>query len=370
MSELQLSTRTKASLRQPREACSFSIDRENNTQFDDQCLSYYYFPEPMLDREIDLSGGYKDFIEKDESEPQHLNHFLRALINYEKTQCDGSKIKGDIVTFRGVMTKLLCLPYNSSEDIDLNLIAFDGQIFIEEDHQLTQSKKRVMNERDKLMTYWGYKFEAISTLPKPWSEATREEIYDRPKNTVNNIEQYISIVRTGVGNVKLALAGEVDAVTDYKPEKPEDPLPHYVELKTSKVIRDEKDARNFERKIMKAWAQSFLLGVRKIIYGFRDDNGVLRSLEEYKTEELPILVRDSKISNSKYKWNGNDAVSFYASAVEWIKQSVGTQENVAWRLQYTKNDSKLVLYQLQGNEASEVLQTMLLPEFVEWRKSL
>ncbi|KAA8915302.1 hypothetical protein TRICI_002549 [Trichomonascus ciferrii] len=369
MSELPLAHRIKASLRQPKEECSFSIDRDMNTRFDDRCLSYYYLPEPMLNADIDLSGGYKDFIEKDESEPGHLNHFLRALMEHEKTT--GSRIKGDIITFRGIMTKLLCLPYNSGDDIDLNLMVFDGQIFIEEDHELTQSKKRAMNERDRLMCYWGYKFEAISMLDKPWSEATRDEIFDRPKTKqVNNIEQYLSIVRTGVGSVKLVLAGEVDGVMDYKPEKPEDPLRHYVELKTSKVIRDEKDARAFERKILKTWAQSFLLGIRKVIYGFRDDNGILKSIEEYRTDELPTLVKSSMFSNPKSKWNGNDAVAFYAAAVEWIKNTVGTQEGVAWRLQYKRGDQKLVLYPLQGPEASQVLDSLILPEFAEWRKSL
>ena len=38
---------------------------------------------------------------------------------------------------------------------------------------------------------------------------------------------------------------------------------------------------------MKWWAQSFLVGVPKITCGFRNDDGVVKSLQTFKTAEIP-----------------------------------------------------------------------------------
>lgn len=47
----------------------------------------------------------------------------------------------------------------------------------------------------------------------------------------------------------------------------------------------------FSFKLLKFWAQSFLIGVPKVICGFRDDDGVLSHLETFKTLEIPRKVR-------------------------------------------------------------------------------
>jgi RAT1-interacting protein len=358
---LSLSSRIKSSLKQPREITSFSIDINNKVQLSDGSLKYFYFPENLLDKQIDLCGGFKDFIEKDESTPQHLNELLKAIKGYEEKH--GENVSADIITWRGIMTKLLCLPYNNNDDIDLNIEFFDGHIFMEEDHKLKMSKQRHMNERDKLMCYWGYKFESAATINQPWSQTSREEIETRLKRPVNNIEQYCSVVKTGIGNLRIVLGGEVDCVKDYKPTDGRNTLPHYLELKTSSTIRSDFDARKFENKIFKAWAQSFLLGVPTIIYGFRDKNGIVRSLEEFKTEEIPAIVKKSDLTPSNQKWNGMDAIGFYAAILDWIKNTVGTDENVKWRLQYHRNSEEVQLFRLPGGE------DFLLDEFRQWRLS-
>jgi hypothetical protein len=61
------------------------------------------------------------------------------------------------------------------------------------------------------LTILGYKFEKLAVLPKTWHESTREEIEGRGDEVVNNAAQYCSVVRTGIGNVRMILGGEVDA---------------------------------------------------------------------------------------------------------------------------------------------------------------
>lgn len=62
-----------------------------------------------------------------------------------------------------------------------------------------------------ILTILGYKFEKLAVLSKTWHESTREEIEGRGDEVVNNAAQYCSVVRTGIGNVRMILGGEVDA---------------------------------------------------------------------------------------------------------------------------------------------------------------
>jgi hypothetical protein len=57
----------------------------------------------------------------------------------------------------------------------------------------------------------GYKFETLSLLPEPWDSTSRQFIESRETHIVNNKAQYCSVVRTGIGEAKLVIGGEVDA---------------------------------------------------------------------------------------------------------------------------------------------------------------
>jgi RAT1-interacting protein len=176
----------------------------------------------------------------------------------------------------------------------------------------------------------GYKFETISVLDKIWDEATRSEIEGREDLVVNNNAQYCSVARTGIGHSRLVLGGEVDAskpsysdfeeatysahnciVWDSKPDRKEDPI-NWVELKTSAEIRNDRDMLKYERKLLKFWAQSFLLGVPKIVVGFRDQEGIVRRLEEVETANIPSTVKKS----GRGTWDGNICINFAAAFLE------------------------------------------------------
>lgn len=61
------------------------------------------------------------------------------------------------------------------------------------------------------MTCLGYKFETLCLLNQPWDPTPREEIEERENEIVNNSAQYCSVVRTGIGNARIVIGGEVDA---------------------------------------------------------------------------------------------------------------------------------------------------------------
>ena len=171
-------------------------------------------------------------------------------------------------------------------------------------------------------------------LRQTWDATPRHEIENRTEDVVNNSAQYCSVVRTGIGGVKMVIGGEVDAgmlhqlhphtgtffrtpanqtptVWDCKPERKEDHI-RWVELKTSAEIKNDRDMVKYERKLLKFWAQSFLLGVPKIIVGFRDQNGIVHRMEEVETYTIPSKVK--KLGRAT--WDGNICINFAAAFLE------------------------------------------------------
>jgi len=213
----------------------------------------------------------------------------------------------------------MAVPFSKLDSWEMNTTLFQGTIYIEENHKKKLDSREGENSQHRrpgaasqdMMSYWGYKFETLSLLPQPWYNTTREYIETREDQVVNNHAQYCSVVRTGFGKVKMIIGGEVDAVWDIKPEDKSRPI-NWVELKTSAEIFNERDQIKFERKLLKFWAQSFLLGVPKIIVGFRSQDGILQRLEELNTQTIPEKVQ----KYGKNLWDGQICINFAAAFLE------------------------------------------------------
>ena len=100
-------------------------------------------------------------------------------------------------------------------------------------------------------------------------------------------------------------------VWDIKPGDKNVPI-NWVELKTSAEVNNERDQIKFERKLLKFWIQSFLLGVPRIIVGFRTAEGILVRLEELDTQSIPDMVK----SRGRKLWDGNTCINFAANFLE------------------------------------------------------
>lgn len=368
MKQISISARAETTaLKQPKELCSYSRTLEGDYVNDDSSLNYYFLPDTDVSTEIDLSGGFKKFMKHDDSKDGDFDGLLGAIQKYESKT--NSKVKADIITWRGILTKFLILPYNR-EPFDLNIVYFDGHIFIKEDKLKRKLTEQPPDLNHQKLIYSGYKFENIATISQPLSQASRANIEKRFKKIVNNTEQYCSVVRTGVGKTKILIGGEVDCVWDYKPTD-SNPLKHYVELKTTKAIVDPKEAMKFEKKLFKTWAQTFLLGINKVIYGFRDDNFILRSVEQYSTEEIPVILKTNPFNQSPNKINCIDSLKWYGAIIEWITKEIPKDESKAWNLSYDPALKSIVLKEIEKDIADGLINGgIVTDEFKNWRKQL
>ncbi|KAK7953969.1 RAI1 like PD-XK nuclease-domain-containing protein [Apiospora saccharicola] len=342
-------------LKRPKEFACFSYDDNHEFQLGDSSLRWYY----PADIGSDLSQGFESFDKHDDSRDEHLDSLLKAIVAHE--QEEGKKIDAKIVTWRGMMTKIISIPFEDR----------DG--FIEENHAYKQDSMQEQRNRQNIgnrrhqpqfspevMTFWeGYKFETLSTLPATWAETSREYIENRQNEVVSNKAQYCSVVRTGIGKSILCLGGEVDAVWDAKPREKGAPT-KWVELKTSAAIRDERGMQNFERKLMKFWIQSFLLGVPKIIVGFRDQGGILRKIEEIPTESIPAKAMQRKVQS----WNADMCINFASNFLDWLRQAI--DDDGVWRIRRAPGSKHIEVSRVEEAGHGKILTD----DFINWRIKL
>ena len=237
--------------------------------------------------------------------------------------------------------------------------------FIEENHAYKLESRRQQHNQPSqpggpsqdMMSYWGYKFETLSLIPAPWDPTSREFIEGREDMVVNNYAQYCSVVKTGIGKARMIIGGEVDAVWDCKPVNNKDQPINWVELKTSAEITNDRDVLKYERKLLKFWIQSFLLGVPKIVVGFRSKSGILERLEEVETKDIPGMVK----RRGKGSWDGNLCINFTASFLDWLKKTV-VGEGV-WRIRRRERSAVIELFKVEETGFGDILSK----EFVGFR---
>ncbi|KAK4451876.1 Dhp1-interacting protein Din1 [Podospora aff. communis PSN243] len=347
-------------VKRPKEFACFSYDEDHKFHLGDRSLKYYYTPQ----LNTDLSKGFESFVKHDDSVDEHLDSLLETIANHERET--GKAIDAHVVTWRGMLTKIMAAPFEDRDGFEMNATLYRDCIFIEENHEYKQASRKEQDRQpwkgpipQEVMQFWGYKFETLCTIPDTWSNTSRDYIEGREDQIVNNKEQYCSVVRTGLGKTTICLGGEVDCIWDCKPKTPGQPI-NWVELKTTAEIRSERDQVNFERKLLKFWIQSFLLGVPKIIVGFRSRDGMLIKTEEIETGNIPAIVQQ----RGRAGWDGNVCINFASAFLEWLRQTI-VDEGV-WRIRRRPRSPHIEVFQIE-----EVGHGCIITDnFMNWRIKL
>ncbi|KAF2811150.1 RAI1-domain-containing protein [Mytilinidion resinicola] len=355
-------------LKRPQEIAYFSYDDDHKFRLDESSLKYFYPPEYSHHLPANLCDGFDTFQKHDDSIDEHLDSLLTTIMEMEKAE--GKRSEVDFITWRGMVTKILTAPFDHFSKFEMNATLFQGTIFIEDCHEAKvadQGRQRSQPSRpgahsQDMMSYWGYKFETLCVMPNTWGETSREFIENRHKHIVSNKAQYCSVVKTGFANSSLIIGGEVDAVQTKKPYDPEipgskdRPIP-WVELKTSEVIQSDRDVLKFERKLLKFWAQSFLLGVPRVTVGFRTKEGILTHLQNLEVLKIP-----GQVKNGKGTWDGNSCINFTGAFLDFLKKTI-TSEGI-WKIRRLEKSPVIEVFQVEPSGHGRILT----PEFINWRQ--
>ncbi|XP_064651593.1 decapping and exoribonuclease protein-like [Lineus longissimus] len=305
--------------REPREVGCFCLDESRQYHNDNHLLKFYRPPSNTKNLHLDLRLGYDTFIKQDDagkiSSPiddllrwirDHPNKFLPPTIT-DAASPDArnrGKIFTDFICWRGLLTKLLCTPFEEREGWIVSVVKFhDTYYMCEYETQERIDERNNTSQRQEEMSYWGYKFEQYVVASKP---------HGQPENAstpVNSNPGYNVVVRSRLESHSLVFAGEVDCCDPDNPKT-------MVELKTSRLLTHPRQESSFMRfKLKKWWAQSFLVGIPKIICGFRDDDGIVRELKTYRTMEIPNMVRDKP-----NMWNAGICFNFLNAFLSFVKK--------------------------------------------------
>jgi RAT1-interacting protein len=91
---------TEAHTSLAQEFTCFSYDTDHQFRLDDSSIKYYYTPRLGAD----LSEGFDTFVKNDDSKAEHLDSLLKTIAAHEEKT--GQKIDANLVTWRGMMTKV------------------------------------------------------------------------------------------------------------------------------------------------------------------------------------------------------------------------------------------------------------------------
>ncbi|QRV89694.1 nuclear 5'-3' exoribonuclease-interacting protein, Rai1p [Ceratobasidium sp. AG-Ba] len=293
----------------PQQLTCFSYDLKRQLHFDTSALKFYV-PAPI---NADLGYRYENWVKRPE-ERGRIDSLLHAV---EQECVVGERKKGAFVTWRGVVTKLMIAPIETRDSVELNIMLLDGCVYAEEHSDDAKlAEKETMAPRHRRMTYYGYSFESFSTWVEPLVGKEQHAERDRARCWSGDVDtnvQFCSVVKTKIDTERIILGGEVDCCRDRYTGQPDT----YVELKTSIAIRNPQDEQRFERKLLKFWAQSFLLGVPEIVVGFRTHQGQISTIQSFQTMGLPRMVRGKPGA-----WDPNTCLVFIGKLLRFIRMTL------------------------------------------------
>jgi len=260
-------------------------------------------PKELSRVNFDLNIGFGDQVPKEDKD-EHLDILLQCIRQHRIEP-------KDIVCYRGLLTKIAAVPYEGGRFDDGWIISAQKKgtsVYLCEFKTPSAIEKSASTtQRQELMSYWGHKFETFVTKS---SEGTG--LATKPSLDLN--EEFVSIVKGQIGETTLLFAGEIDC-------HHQDDSSKYIELKTTRQIDHSGQDRSFKKfKLLKWWLQSFLIGIEDILCGYRDDDGIVHTLEWYKVSKIPRM--------SAEHWQPSVCFQYLDKFLQFVREIVTDSDRI------------------------------------------
>lgn len=306
--------------------------------------------------DVDLSSGYKEFtiLSRNSLTLDNVRGTKYvALENYERNQ--NKKVNAGIITSRHTLLDLLYLPFGSSRIVQ-NVVAFNGQVFME-------AEQRLQGRADP-STMTGYNFEEVMTCTQ--SELKRRGSFQF-KPPLNNAIKYNSmIMHTFPGSDFSALVScEIDSIK----QNPEEIKSCYTESEFKyKILENniEMKSRRIDARsnLIKAILQCYLAGTNDLVIGYRDNNFNLKYVEKLSVSEL-FETSTKRLLNRVF------LDSWFWLITQFISKTVQMPGNANLhhhQLIFNKTDNRIHLNSFRLNPYR--LEKTIIKRFVKWRRFL
>lgn len=286
-------------IRQPNIIGEFSMDGKREFQADRSQLQLLNRPQDSVS--FDLNKGLNTRISKS-WESEGLDTMLRWILN-NRSKFGERSLNTDFVSFRGLLRLLLNTPYEQRDPWIIRVTRWRGTVYLLQEKTIAEKEReKNMTERDKKFTYWGYKFEHYMNL------------HDKDPGPVNENEEFCCIFRTRLAGLSLMYGAEMDGyISSQLPDGQLNPS-KFVEYKTSRIVETDRQDRSFRKfKLIKWWAQSFLVGIEEVLCGWRDDHGIVHDVESFKV---------SKLAGLGIEWKANVCANFLLSFLSFLSTNI------------------------------------------------
>ncbi|XP_047475778.1 decapping and exoribonuclease protein-like isoform X2 [Penaeus chinensis] len=289
---------------------NYSIDGNREFGYDRSMLQFLkkkYLPETKINVHLDLNKGLKEAVEYKGNPQETFENFLQWVFNNQDDLMDdktSSRLSADILCMRGTLKRIMKTPYNPHKQWTLLVTEFKGSLYMM--NWKTDDGTKDDYEVPRNVGFWGHKF-----------------------------EQYMK---------------GVDCADSEEFEEDYQDLRAFVTVKCSRENTEEHKMRNYRRfKLCDWWVENKLSGIPRIIVGFRNDDGIVHTLELLKTEELP--------EQGENHWEPAVCINFIIAFLKFVKKRVGQDPSVVYRFDHIPKGD------IECTKLSESSHLMLLPSW-------
>ncbi|XP_046462043.1 decapping and exoribonuclease protein-like [Daphnia pulex] len=354
----------------PKAVGTFSLDIHRKYHSDFSELRYLTFDIPESGSckvKFDLRKGISDAIDKDqESIKQKMLDDMLTWILQERKADNGlivdlqqplRPLLTEFVCFRGLLTALIFTPYENQEGWKILATKFQNTIYL---WQIKEQRENGNNfsrnprnaKRMQEMTMWGFKFEQYLC------SATPDSIPDS-RQPLNTNAEFCCVLKTKLAGKSLLYGAEVDALQK-ECQPPFRNLENFVELKTNRHIETERQNDSFLKfKSMKWWAQSFIVGIPKIVVGYRDDDGVVSRLKTIEVKQLP--------KESQGFWEAKVGMNFCQGFLEFARNCISndSDSNIQYLFEFNPRKRTISFCREAGEACRNLLPSWYLESMQE-----
>ncbi|XP_043216373.1 decapping and exoribonuclease protein-like isoform X1 [Amphibalanus amphitrite] len=342
--------------RQPTKVGEFSLDEKRDFHHSSCQKKYISWPlkRPLddgqsVDVHFDLNLLLDRAVRKDDSQlDERLDNLLKWILkNQEKFKLQDRKasfssLSTDFVCYRGLITKLMATPYENREPWIICATKWRGTIYLcAFDTEQKIADRQRETPRQKAMSSWGYKFEQYMMSDSPGAAPD-------PHTPAVESAEFCCVLRSRLGRHSVVYGAEVDGVDPHREAGDGLSMAQFVELKTSREVETPRQRNSLQRfKMLKWWAQSFLVGIERVVVGFRDDDGTVHRLHAYATKQLP---------KEQDFWSPSVCMNFAAAFLAWAAEQVtGDDPRAVWRFEFEPRRRRVTCQSLGRSERYRIL---------------
>ncbi|XP_045583872.2 decapping and exoribonuclease protein isoform X1 [Procambarus clarkii] len=300
----------------------YSVDEDRNFGHDRTMLKFLdrkYLPEDGEDMKVnmDLNRAAEKACLYSGSSEQNFHNFLQWILNNKKLLMpdpNTPRLDVDFIGVRNNLSIIMKTPYNYKEAWTLYATEFNGTVYMMRQQKLeadsfAQPKGGLLEN----FQVWGHKFEQYMSGGDP-------------DDGVQANEEYRVAMKLMVDQTSLLFAPEVDCADPYLYEEDFKDLSSFVLVKCCRELKEPHKLKNHKRfKLLQWWIENKLSGIPRIVVGYRNDDGVVHTLQHLKTDDLPEI--------SEGEWEPDVCVNFLVKFLAFVKSKVAEEPQAMYKFE-------------------------------------